>query len=134
MTKLRVVRTQQTNRPKNPFLGDWKIVHMDVWDQDYVDLVVPGHIKFRDDGRGGFQFGTVIGGLDYRLSEGHGAPLVEFSWQGDAERDPVCGRGWARFEDGKLVGLISTGDLMALKVDEKQAFIDDLYLYLHGRT
>ena len=37
-------------------------------------------------------------------------------------------------EDGKLVGLISTGDLMALKVDEKQAFIDDLYLYLHGRT
>jgi len=37
-------------------------------------------------------------------------------------------------EDGKLVGLISTGDLMALKVDEKQAFIDDLYQYLHGRT
>ena len=34
----------------------------------------------------------------------------------------------------KLVGLISTGDLMALDVTKKQAFIDDLYQYLHGRT
>ncbi|MFH1748277.1 MAG: CBS domain-containing protein [Planctomycetota bacterium] len=37
-------------------------------------------------------------------------------------------------DDGKLVGLISTGDLMALQADEKQAFIEDLYQYLHGRT
>jgi CBS domain-containing protein len=37
-------------------------------------------------------------------------------------------------EGGKLVGLVSTGDLMALQVDEKQAYIEDLYRYLHGRT
>ena len=37
-------------------------------------------------------------------------------------------------DGGKLVGMISTGDLMALQVTEKQAFIDDLYQYLHGRT
>jgi len=37
-------------------------------------------------------------------------------------------------EDGKLVGLVSMGDLMALQVAEKQAFIEDLYQYLHGRT
>ncbi|MBU0719258.1 MAG: CBS domain-containing protein [Planctomycetes bacterium] len=37
-------------------------------------------------------------------------------------------------ENGRLVGLISTGDLMALQVAEKQAFIEDLYQYLHGRT
>jgi CBS domain-containing protein len=37
-------------------------------------------------------------------------------------------------EGGKLVGMISTGDLMALQAVEKQAFIDDLYQYLHGRT
>ena len=36
-------------------------------------------------------------------------------------------------EEGKLLGLVSTGDLMAMQVDEKQAVIDDLYLYLHGR-
>jgi hypothetical protein len=99
MARLRVVRS-------NPFLGNWKIVHMDVWDQDYVDLVVPGCIKFREDGHGEFQFGTVIGWLDYRLSELDGAPLVEFSWQGDSDRDPGCGRGWARLKDGKLIGHI----------------------------
>ena len=37
-------------------------------------------------------------------------------------------------EHGKLVGMVSTGDLMALRVAEKQAFIDDLYQYLHGRA
>ena len=37
-------------------------------------------------------------------------------------------------EDGKLVGMISTGDLMAMQATEKQAFIEDLYEYLHGRT
>jgi CBS domain-containing protein len=35
---------------------------------------------------------------------------------------------------GKLIGLISTGDLMALKVDEKQAQIEHLHEYLHGRA
>ena len=37
-------------------------------------------------------------------------------------------------EDDKLVGIVSTGDLMAVQVDKKQAFIEDLYDYLHGRT
>ena len=37
-------------------------------------------------------------------------------------------------EEGKLVGMISTGDLMALHVAEKQSQIEDLYQYLHGRT
>lgn len=37
-------------------------------------------------------------------------------------------------DGGKLVGMVSTGDLMALEATEKQAFIDDLYQYLHGRT
>ena len=36
-------------------------------------------------------------------------------------------------EGPKLVGVVSTGDLMALQVVEKQAFIEDLYEYLHGR-
>jgi CBS domain-containing protein len=37
-------------------------------------------------------------------------------------------------DDDKLVGLISTGDLMSLEVTEKSTMIDDLYRYLHGRT
>ncbi len=34
----------------------------------------------------------------------------------------------------KLVGMISTGDLMALNVSQKQAQIDHLHDYLHGRS
>ncbi len=34
----------------------------------------------------------------------------------------------------KLVGMISTGDLMALNVSQKQAQIDHLHDYLHGRA
>jgi CBS domain-containing protein len=37
-------------------------------------------------------------------------------------------------EGAKLVGIVSTGDLMALQVAKKQAFIEDLFQYLHGRT
>ncbi|NOX57491.1 MAG: CBS domain-containing protein [Planctomycetes bacterium] len=33
----------------------------------------------------------------------------------------------------KLIGIISTGDLMALDVSRKQAQIDHLHEYLHGR-
>lgn len=37
-------------------------------------------------------------------------------------------------EGDKLVGLVSTGDLMAMEMSKKQAHIEDLYQYLHGRT
>jgi CBS domain-containing protein len=37
-------------------------------------------------------------------------------------------------ENDKLVGMISTGDLVAMQVSEKQIHIEDLYQYLHGRT
>jgi len=37
-------------------------------------------------------------------------------------------------ENDKLVGIVSMGDLIALQMTEKQAFIEDLYQYLHGRT
>lgn len=45
-------------------IGYWKITKMDEWDQDYVDLVVPGFIEFEmedDHLLGSFQFGTVSG-------------------------------------------------------------------------
>jgi len=37
-------------------------------------------------------------------------------------------------ENARLVGMISTGDLMALEVSEKQAHIEQLHDYLHGRA
>ena len=88
-------------------IGYWKITKMDVWGQAYVDLVVPGFIEFEMEDvhlMGQFQFGTVVGWLDCRLSDIGGDSHVEWSWEGRNDSDPACGRGWARIEGGKLVG------------------------------
>ena len=64
-----------------PVIGYWKITDMEVWDHDYVDLVVPGFIEFDNaDGEhitGGFQFGTVSGGLHAHVREIGSEPFIE---------------------------------------------------------
>jgi hypothetical protein len=88
----------------NPYLGTWRIIEMEQWDQDYIDLVVPGYFAFREDNLGEFQFGTVHGEIDYRVEPYQGTERLEFSWEGEDEMDPVSGRGWAIIEDGQPQG------------------------------
>ena len=89
-----------------PFAGKWRIVEMKVWDQDYVDMEVPGLIRIGSDGTGGFQFGLVSGDIDGRVEQCGNALRFDFSWAGQEESDPVCGRGWAVIADGELNGRI----------------------------
>jgi hypothetical protein len=89
--------------PATPFLGRWRITYMVEWDQDYVDLVTTGYLKFDDDETGIFQFGTVQGFLDYRIQNVAKQNRIEFSWLGSNDTDPGSGRGWAVLEDGKLM-------------------------------
>ncbi|PSJ47650.1 hypothetical protein C7H85_02125 [Zobellella endophytica] len=79
------------------FLGKWKIVEMEQWDQEYIDLVEPGYIRFDKDDLGNFVFGTVRGEIDCRYTE-KPQPKLEFSWEGNSECDPASGRGWAIIE------------------------------------
>ncbi len=85
---------------EDAFFGAWRIVHMDVWDTDYLDLVAPAQITFEADGDGEFQFGTVHGWLDCRFGQRDGQSSVEFSWEGFNDTDPACGRGWAALISG----------------------------------
>lgn len=97
----------------NEFEGGWRITEMEVWDTDYIDMVVPGHITFDDESMGTFQFGAVQGWLDCRWVERDGKCGVEFSWEGEDDGDSKCGRGWANLEaDGSLKGrfFIHRGD------------------------
>lgn len=95
------------NRPmSNQYVGTWRIVEMEQWDQDYIDLVVPGYIVFRKDNLGEFQFGTVHGEIDYRIEPYQDTERLEFSWEGEDEMDPVSGRGWAIITDGQIQGRI----------------------------
>ena len=89
------------------FAGRWRIVGMDLWDQEDVDLVAPGFIEFGADQTGSFGFIAVRGGIDWREAPRDGYPGLEFSWEGYDECDPTTGRGWAVLEDdGSLRGHI----------------------------
>jgi hypothetical protein len=87
-------------------VGKWRIVEMEVWDQEYVDMEVPGYIRIDSDGTGRFQFGLVSGDIDGRAEQCGNAPRFEFSWSGQEENDSVCGRGRAVIENGELKGRI----------------------------
>jgi len=77
---------------------------MEQWDQDFVDLVAPGHITFATGGRGQFCFGAVDATLDWRPDPT--GKRVDFSFEGFDEGDEVSGRGWAELSSGKLAGRI----------------------------
>ena len=84
------------------FAGRWRIAEMDVWDNDYLDLVEPAYIAFEGPHDGAFVFGTVKGWLDVRYGSRDGSACAEFS-----DADPACGRGWAILGTaGRLVGHI----------------------------
>ena len=88
------------------FTGKWRIAEMEMWDQDYVDMEAPGFIRIGPDGTGQFQFGLVFGDIDGRVEPCGNTPRFEFSWSGQDENDPSCGRGWAVIENGELKGRI----------------------------
>jgi hypothetical protein len=90
----------------------WRIVEMELWDKDYIDLEGPGFIKFDKGGNGHFRFGAVQGDLDCRVENYAEIERIEFSWEGNNDADPACGRGWAVLRNGTLHGrlLFHRGD------------------------
>jgi hypothetical protein len=96
--------TRGTPTMSNNFVGSWRIVEMELWEQADIDMLGRGYIRFNRDRTGEFRFLAVQAGMDCRMAE-CGSPIVEFSWNGYAEMDPTCGRGWAKLDaDGKLRG------------------------------
>ena len=91
-------------RTPERFVGYWRITEMAEWDAEYLDLVVVAFIEFDREQMGQFQFGTVRGWLDCRFGERDGGPLVEFSWEGENDNDPGCGRGWGGLRGDRLEG------------------------------
>ena len=95
------------------FAGRWRIVEMDVWDNDFLDLVEEAHLTFTGAADGEIAFGALKGFLDVRYGSRDGAACAEFSWEGHDENDPASGRGWVAIGTaGRLVGylFIHNGD------------------------
>jgi len=99
-------------KASNPFLGKWRIVEMEEWSRDAFELLGPAHFTFDEEDGGSFRFIAVQGFMDCCYGERDGRPLVEFSWEGQDERDPACGRGWAVLDGDTIAGriFIHSGD------------------------
>ena len=100
--------------------GSWRIIWMETWDQDFVDLIEPGHFRFDDNDLGYFIFGAVEGQLDYRLSEV--GKRIEFSWSGNDDGRLKSGRGWFEFSSAsKAKGrfFIHCGDESAVEIQRQ---------------
>lgn len=83
--------------------GRWQIVETDLWSDDSLDLLEPAHIELGGDRIGRMVIGALQADLDYRLGKRDGKPTVEFTWEGDDDGSPTCGRGAAQIEaDGRL--------------------------------
>ena len=86
-----------TATAQGELLGRWRITGMELWSAEAFDLL--GAAFFRFDQYGGeFQFIAVRGGLDCHYSERDGRATVDFSWEGEDDGEPRCGRGWAILE------------------------------------
>ena len=55
------------------FAGRWRIVEMDVWDSDFLNLVEEAHLTFRGAADGEIAFGALKGFLDVRYSARDGS-------------------------------------------------------------
>jgi len=89
---------------KKAVLGRWRIVKMSTWDSDYIDMVSPGIVAFKNNGEGQLRFGCVDVELDWRI-EG-GSERVEFTFSGFDEGSEVSGRGWAEVQKSRMAGKI----------------------------
>ena len=86
------------------FIGRWRIIETEMWDRDALDLVAPASLTFQKNRTGTMKFIAVSVWIDYRIGQRDGKPAVEFSFQGQDEGDPICGRAWAVLEGSQLRG------------------------------
>lgn len=97
---------KRQKKPKNVFVGAWRITSMSAWEDEYLDEEVEAYIEFNERGGGAFQFGYIQGTIDYRATTRDGKPAVEFSWEGgdSADGTPMTGRAWAILDGDELTG------------------------------
>ncbi|MEW6187974.1 MAG: hypothetical protein AB1585_19810 [Thermodesulfobacteriota bacterium] len=80
-------------RIKKTCVGQWFITEMELWDKEYIDLEVPGHLTIEKEGTSLLQFGAVEIDMDCRVESVNGLERLDFTFEGSDEGDPICSRG-----------------------------------------
>ena len=76
--------------------GRWRIIAMDLWDREAVEMDGPAYVDLRRDGTGVLHFVAVDAELDCEPSTRDGRPVVDFTFEGVDDGENRCGRGWLR--------------------------------------
>ena len=80
-------------------VGRWRIVEVDIWDKDFLDLVETAHLTFKGAADGEIAFGALKAFLDIEYSRSS----VGFTCEGFDEMDEVRGGGSAELlSDGSI--------------------------------
>jgi hypothetical protein len=96
--------------------GRWRIVEADLWDRDYLDLVVPAAMTIGADGHGEIAYGAMQASLELEYSRS----MVVFTWAGFDEMDQVSGTGSAELNDDGTIEIAFAyhlGDEAVLKAE-----------------
>ena len=92
-------------RSPSPFTGQWQIVSMEQWDENFIN---DGHIQveFGEDDHGLIRFGCVYGNITCWLTARHGKPTMEWCWEGSSKKVLSQRQGWAVLKGDELHGVI----------------------------
>lgn len=82
-------------------LGKWKIIDSEQWSPEMLDMDGDASIEIEKDGFGILNFCAVEADIDYRYPNDED-DKTEFSFSGNDDDDPVCGRGWLKLQGNKL--------------------------------
>lgn len=100
-------RLRRVRRPPTfPLIGRWRIIEMELWEPDALDLLGPAQITLERGGRGRMNFIAVDLLLDYQRARRDNRDGVEFTFDGSDEGDRVSGRGWAVLDGQQVRGRI----------------------------
>lgn len=88
---------------KKKFVGSWRIIELQGYDDEYIDLCGPGIVRIFSRGGGRMAFGAVDAELDCKLDH-WSKEVVHFTFEGGDEGDPICGRGYCTVDGDQMVG------------------------------
>lgn len=98
----------------SPLIGKWRLVATESWTQKFIDLIEPGFIELKANGRGTMVFGTANLALDWKTGEDD---KLEFTFEVLDGIDGVSGKGCVLVSDEQMFGEIKThlGNRYALR-------------------
>jgi hypothetical protein len=99
--------------PMDKYKGNYMIIDMPDFDDDYLSMEEPPFMTIEKDGSGEFQFGLVSGQFsETKITLKNNVECFQFKWSGNDENDEASGWGFCSLnqERSGLTGEISFND------------------------